>query len=61
MLRAFGTKLAFIDAVFGMNSYGYPQLTVLVQDEFGNGVPVAFLVADTEDAATWQTGRGGAL
>ena len=52
MLKAFGTQLAFLDAVFGINSLGFPQLTLVVRDEFCNAVPVAFCIADCEDSST---------
>lgn len=53
MLEAFGQKLVFMDAVFGLTIYGYPMLTLLVQDDFGNGVPVAFCISDKENSAAW--------
>lgn len=42
-----------MDAVFGMNQYGYALLTLLVRDDFGNGVPVAFCISDAEDKERW--------
>ena len=53
MLKEFGAKLVFMDAVFGTNIYGYPMLTLLVQDDYGNGVPVGFCIAEYENADTW--------
>ena len=50
-MKAFGQDQAFMDAAYGINSYGFAQITVLVQDEFGNGVPCAFLISSSEDAA----------
>jgi len=49
MLKAFH-DLVFLDGVYGMNKYGYPQLNLVVRDEYSNGVPVAFCIADKEDA-----------
>ena len=50
MLKAFGQELSFLDAVYGMDKYGYAQLTLLVQDDAGNGVPAAFAIVDTENS-----------
>jgi hypothetical protein len=50
MLKAF-PRLVFMDAVYGMTRYGYPLLNLVVRDEYGNGVPLAFCIASTEDAA----------
>lgn len=54
MMQTFGRKLMFMDAVWGTNRPGYAMLTLLVQDDFGNGVPVAFCISDTEDSARWH-------
>ena len=50
MLQAF-PQMPHLDATGGLNILGFPQLTMLVQDEFGNGVPVAFCIAGSECAA----------
>jgi hypothetical protein len=50
LLHKLGGDLAFLDAVHGLTSHGYPMYTLLVRDEFGNGVPVGFLVTDDESA-----------
>ena len=54
MMQTFGRKLMFMDAVWGTNRPGYAMLTLLVQDDFGNGVPVAFCISDAEDSARWH-------
>jgi len=54
MLAAFGTDLAFMDATYGLNSYGFIQVTLVVRDEFGNGVPVAACISSAENAAVFQ-------
>ena len=54
MLRAFGSELAFMDAVYGLNSYGYIQATLVVRDEYCNAVPVACCIADCETADVFE-------
>lgn len=54
LLRTFGKKLIFADAVFGLNRRGYPTCTLLVKDEFGHGCPVAFCIASNEDSDIWS-------
>ena len=54
MLREFGKKLIFMDAVFGLNRYGFPMLTLVVRDEYGNGFPAAYCISSTEDGDVWQ-------
>ena len=49
MLQAF-PDMPHLDATGGLNILGFSQLTMLVQDEFGNGVPVAFCIAGSETA-----------
>ncbi len=48
MLDQFGRRLVFLDATGGTNKYGYMFHTLLVQDDFGRGVPVAFMVSASE-------------
>ena len=42
--------MVLLDAVYNLTQHGYPVYTLLVRDEFGNGVPVAFLITDEEKA-----------
>lgn len=54
MLKTFGSRLVFMDATYGMIKYGYPLISIVVRDEYTNAVPVAFCIADHEDAATYE-------
>ena len=54
MLKAFGTKLIFMDAVYGVGKHGFPILTLLVKDDFGNGFPVVWCISSTEDKEAWK-------
>lgn len=53
MLNAFGKELVFMDAVHGTNQYGYVTMALVVRDDYGNGVPVAFCVTTGEDSNRW--------
>ncbi|KAH7620903.1 hypothetical protein NADE_003512 [Nannochloris sp. 'desiccata'] len=55
MLKCFGGDMIFLDAVYGLSAYGYPILTALVRDDYGNGCPVAFCIADGEEATICST------
>lgn len=54
MLRTFGKELVFADAAYGVNKYGYPLQTLLVRDDHGNGVPIAFSITHTENSESWK-------
>ena len=54
MLDQFGRRLVFLDATGGTNKYGYMFFTLLVQDDFGRGVPVSFMISSSEDADVVQ-------
>eukprot|EP00898_Chlorokybus_atmophyticus_P003649 jgi/Chlat1/4285/Chrsp29S04384 len=45
----FGRDIALLDATGGTNKYGYPFFTMLIKDDVGNGVPVAFMICNTEE------------
>lgn len=53
MLKSFG-DLVFLDTVHSMTKYGYLELVIVVQDEFGSGYPVAFMLSQTETADDWK-------
>lgn len=46
-------RLLFLDAVCGLNQYGYVQLTMVVMDQFRHAFPVAFCISNTETAEVW--------
>ncbi|XP_026464645.1 uncharacterized protein LOC113367234 [Ctenocephalides felis] len=49
MLKKFGTDRVCIDGTHGTNGYGYLLQTLLVVDEFGSGIPVAFCFSNRQD------------
>jgi hypothetical protein len=54
MLKQLGTEQCFMDAAYGLTSLGFPQTTLVVRDEFGNGVPVAVCISDNEEAFVFE-------
>lgn len=55
MLGKFGSDIICIDSTHGTNIYDFHLTTLLVVDEFGNGVPTAFCISNKKDTATWIT------
>ncbi|XP_026467755.1 uncharacterized protein LOC113371341 [Ctenocephalides felis] len=52
MLQEFGSDRICVDATHGTNCYNYQLHTLMVIDEFGSGVPVAFFFANRQDEVT---------
>ena len=52
MMKMFGPALVCVDATHGTNHYNFKLVTVIVLDEFGEGVPVAWMISNKEDAVT---------
>jgi MULE transposase domain len=53
MLNAFGAnedRMALLDATGGTNKYNFQLYTLLVVDDFKEGVPCAFLLTSSEGA-----------
>lgn len=50
LMYELGQELLLLDASGGTNSYGHMLHTLLVRDEWGNGLPVAFMICSAEDA-----------
>ena len=50
MLRELGREMAVLDATGGTNKYGHAFYTTLVADEFGNGLPIGFMITSSEAA-----------
>ena len=49
MLRQHGDLCVCMDATHGTNMYDFNLITVLVIDEFGEGIPVAWAITNRED------------
>ena len=51
MLKRFGKNCICIDSTHSTNHYDFPLTTLMVIDEFGEGVPVAYMISNRETAA----------
>ena len=51
MLKEFGSNCVCIDSTHSTNHYDFPLITLMVTVEFGEGVPVAYMVSNRETAA----------
>ncbi|XP_026477710.1 uncharacterized protein LOC113383674 [Ctenocephalides felis] len=49
MLMEFGADKLCVDGTHGTNGYGYHLHTLVVVDEFGSGIPVAFCFSNRQD------------
>ena len=50
MLREFGSEAVCVDSTHGTNVYDFKLITVIVLDELGEGIPVAWMISNREDA-----------
>ena len=54
MLEAFGAgedRMVLLDATGGTNKYGYQLYSLVVVDDFREGVPAAFMLTSSQEAA----------
>ena len=49
MMAKFGSNIICVDATHGTTMYDFLLITVLVMDEYGEGVPVAWALSNRED------------
>lgn len=49
MLHIFGREKVCIDDTHGLNSYQYQLYSLVVIDEYGNGIPVAYCFSNRSD------------
>lgn len=54
MLLQFDNNKICIDGTHGLNSYSIQLYTLLVVDEYDNGVPGAFCFSNKSDTATYK-------
>uniref|UniRef100_A0A1X7V9Y0 SWIM-type domain-containing protein n=1 Tax=Amphimedon queenslandica TaxID=400682 RepID=A0A1X7V9Y0_AMPQE len=52
MLLQFGPKAICMDSTNSTNAYDFFLITILVLDDLGEGVPIAWIISNREDAAT---------
>ena len=48
----FGTKVICVDSTHGTNIYDFLLISVVVIDDHGEGLPVAWAITNHEDAVT---------
>ena len=51
MLKANGNKCICMDATYGVNMYAFMLISILIIDEYGEGIPVAWAITNREDTA----------
>lgn len=49
MLKQFSAKVICFDGTHGTNGYNFTLVTVMVVDEYGEGLPVAWCISNKED------------
>lgn len=54
MLKKFGNNTVCIDSTHSTNHYNFPLTTLMVVDEFGEGIPVAFMISNHETAVVME-------
>ena len=52
MLKAHGSSVVCVDSTHGTNMYDFLLITILVLDEFGEGLPIAWAISNKEDTET---------
>uniref|UniRef100_A0A8D8PZ63 MULE transposase domain-containing protein n=1 Tax=Cacopsylla melanoneura TaxID=428564 RepID=A0A8D8PZ63_9HEMI len=52
MMSQLGPKLICVDGTHGLNAYDFILHTILSVDEYGHGVPLAFLFSNRKDTGT---------
>ena len=56
MLTKFGSTAVCMDSTHGTNVYDFFLITILVLDEFGEGIPVCWFISNREDSAAIRQG-----
>eukprot|EP00899_Mesostigma_viride_P018425 jgi/Mesvir1/26584/Mv25704-RA.1 len=54
-MRKFGDKMVFLDSTHGMFCLGYYFATLLVEDDHGTGIPVAWCIMSSESTNSYKT------
>ena len=52
MMKLYGNKVICMDATHGTNHYHFKLVTVIILDDFGEGVPVGWMISNKEDGVT---------
>ncbi|XP_055070281.2 uncharacterized protein [Misgurnus anguillicaudatus] len=51
-LNRHGKNIIFLDATHCVNQYNFPLYTLAIRDDYGHGVPIAFIITSSEKEAT---------
>lgn len=51
-LQDHGSNIVFFDATHCVNQYSFPLFTLLVRDDHGHGLPVAYIITSSETQET---------
>ncbi|KAJ8910558.1 hypothetical protein NQ315_008943 [Exocentrus adspersus] len=54
MFKKFGDNIVAVDGTHGLNNYNFELTSVLVVDEFGEGIPVAFMFTNRKDTYIYE-------
>lgn len=54
MFKQFGDNIIAVDGTHGLNNYDFELTSILVVDEFGEGIPVAFMFTNRKDTYIYQ-------
>ena len=50
MFTELGSNVVCVDATHGINMYDFQLITIIVMDEYGEGLPVGWMISNREDA-----------
>ena len=48
-MMQYGSKVILMDATYGTTQYDFQLISILVIDDFGEGLPVAWAISNRED------------
>lgn len=54
MIKKFGNNIVALDGTHGLNNYDFELTTIMVVDEFGEGVPVSFMFSNRKDTYIYE-------
>ncbi|XP_050315270.1 uncharacterized protein LOC126749605 [Anthonomus grandis grandis] len=54
MVKKFGNNVIAVDSTHGLNDYDFEMSTLMIIDDFGEGVPVAFMFSNRKDTYVYH-------
>ena len=52
MLKKFGGNVSCMDSTHGTNAYQFLLISIMVLDDYGEGLPVAWAISNKEDTSS---------